>query len=84
MKAMYVVALLLIGGSAHATEQPAKVSEEVSTWVLADLIPVGKGLTVTDSKGCVWWVAEDNQVLKVIRPQSPDGTPICVKDPHTK
>jgi hypothetical protein len=84
MKAIFMAALLLVASSAHAIEKPAKVSEEVRVWTLANSVPVGKGLTVTDSQGCAWVVSEDNQVLKVMRPQNSDGTPICVKDPQAK
>lgn len=56
-----------------------QASEEVQALTLADAIPVGRGLTLSDSKGCAWFVAEADHVLKIIRPQNLNGSPICVK-----
>ncbi|MDR7108901.1 hypothetical protein [Pseudomonas frederiksbergensis] len=84
MKAIFMTALLLAVSNAQAIENSAHPSQEARIWTVADPIPVGKGLTLTDAKGCAWSVVEDNQGLKVFRPQDPSGQPLCVKDIPTK
>lgn len=56
-----------------------QAAEEVQALTLEDAIPVERGLTLSDSKGCAWFVAEVDHVLKIIRPQNPNGSPICAK-----
>ena len=40
-------------------------------------IPVGKGLTLADSKGCYWLVWEENQKLVAVLPHDAEGKPPC-------
>jgi hypothetical protein len=81
MKAIFVAGLWLILASAHATEKPTKGTEAereaVRAWAPAHSIPVGKGLTVSDSKGCLWLVWEEANALKSVIARDAHGN--CAK-----
>lgn len=45
--------------------------------LLAVAKPIGEGLFMLDSSGCVWWVGEADGFVKTMRPLNADNTPIC-------
>lgn len=81
MKSILMASLMLIATSANATERPSKVSnaarEAGSAWSTKNAIPVGKGLTLSDSKGCYWLIWEENEKLIAVLPHDSEGKPPC-------
>lgn len=45
--------------------------------VLADAVPLGKGMVIKDSEGCAWWVKESKGKVTSSRFNMSDGSALC-------
>lgn len=45
--------------------------------VLADAVPLGKGMVIRDSEGCAWWVKESKGKVTTSRFNTRDGSALC-------
>jgi hypothetical protein len=52
--------------------------------MLADAVPVGRGMVVRDSAGCAWWVKELNGKVTSSRFNMRDGSALCESTSPTK